>query len=164
MTINKAIFKCYCSELVYGFGRFIVITTSQLHENQKDIIPEGFIFGFDTSGIFQGIQVKYNYHTGDEKIANFDLQYMENEAQNQVRILIYKLQQEKYKETKDIDYLRKDFEFKECNKNFIISLKNSQEYSRELKQLTMWTINEELREYIAMILSFPRLSIETYNP
>ena len=164
MTKNEAIFKCYCSDLVYGFGRFIVITTSQLHKNQKDIISEAFIFGFDTSGIFQGIQVKYKYHIGDEKIANFDLQYMENEAQNQARILIYKLQQEKHKQTKDIDYLRKDFEFKECNKNSIISLKNIQDYSRELTQLTKWTINKELRKYIAMILSFPRLSIETYNP
>jgi hypothetical protein len=89
---------------------------------------------------------------------------MENEAQNQARILIYQLQQEKYKQTKDIDYLRKDFQFRECNKNSIISLKNTQDYTRELSQLTKWTINNELRDYIHMILSFPKLSIETYNP
>ena len=93
MAKDDALFKCYCSELIYWFGRFIVITTSQRHENQKDIIAEAFIFGFDTSGIFQGIQVKYKYHAGDEKISNFDLLYMENEAQNQARILIYKLLQ-----------------------------------------------------------------------
>lgn len=164
MSTNEALFKCYCSDFIYGFGRFIVITTSQRHENQKDIIAEAFIFGFDTSGIFQGIQIKYKYHTGDDKIANFDLQYMENEAQNQARILIYNLQQEKCKQTKDIDFLRKDFEFKGCRRNSIISLKNVQSYESELKQLTKWTINNELREYVVLILSFPKLSIETYNP
>ncbi len=164
MTKNKALFKCYCSNLIYGFGRFIVITTSQHYENQNDIIAEAFIFGFDTPGIFQGIQIKYKYHTGDEKIAKFDLEYMENEAQNQARILIYKLQEERYEQTKDIDLFRKDFEFKECRKNYIISLKNAQDYTRELEQLTKWTINNELHEYIVSILSFPKLSIENYKP
>jgi hypothetical protein len=164
MTTNESFFKCYCSDHTFGFGRFIVITTSQYHDNKKDIVAEAFIFGLDTSGIFQGIQVKYKHHTGDEKIANFDLQYMENEARNQARILIYKLQQDKYKNTKDIDFLRKDFEFKECDKNSIISLKNTQDYAQELAQLTKWTINSELSDYILIILSFPKLTIETYNP
>ena len=164
MSENKGLFKCYCSDLVYGFGRFIIITTSQYCENHKDIIAEVFVLGFDAAGLFQGNQIKYEYRMGDEKLVNFDLAYMENEAQNQARKLIFDFQQGKYKQTKDIDYLRRDFEFKECRRNSIISLKNTHGYEKELKQITKWTINDELREYIQLILSFPKLSIETYHP
>jgi hypothetical protein len=164
MSENKGLFKCYCSDFVYGFGRFIVITTSQYCENHKDMIAEVFILGFDTAGLFQGNQIKYEYRIGDEKLVNFNLAYMENEAQNRARYLIFNFQQEKYKQTKDIDYLRRDFEFKECRRNSIISLKSTHGYEKELRQITKWTINDELREYIELILSFPKLSIEPYNP
>jgi|GEM_PF-4633471 len=163
MIDNDALVKFYCSDFVYDFGRFVVITTSQYLKNHKDIIAEVFVLGFDTEGLFKDNQLIYKYSMGAEKIEIFDLAYMESEALNQARILIFKFQIEKYKQTKNIEYQRRDFEIKECKRSIIISLKNAFNYENELKVITKHTINYELREYIELILSIPKLTITSYN-
>jgi len=164
MSEKKALFKCYCSDIIYDFGRFVVITTSQYCENHKDIIAEVFVLGLDTEELFQGNQIQYRYKMGDEKLVDFDLSYMENQALEHARKLISYFQQERYKIAREVEYLRKDFEFEECGKSAILSLKHAHDYENSLRRITEWTVNDELREYLELILSFPKLSIKPYPP
>jgi hypothetical protein len=99
--------KFYLSDFVLGYGRFVVITTAQYIKDSKNIAAETFVFCLDSEKIFKGTSITYAYRDGDEKIADFDLHYMENEALGQAKLIINKLQLTKYQETKDLDYFKK---------------------------------------------------------
>jgi hypothetical protein len=155
--------KFYLSDFILGYGRFVVITTAQYVKDSKDIAAETFVLCLDSEGIFKGSSITYAYRDGDEKIANFDLPYMENEALGQAKLIIHKLQLTKYKETKDLDYFKKDYEFHECKSNVLISLKNIANYNKELKKIANLTKNNELKDYLKLILSFPKFTIKPYE-
>lgn len=135
----------YRSDLVLGYGRFIVITSSQQIEDCRDTIVETFVFGFDTQGIFESYR---------NIIAGNGIEFVQQEALTAVRNIIHKYQQDKYRETKDSEYINNDinfYEFKEADENVIILLKNKG-YRQKLEQIERDTNCAELSKYLKSIL------------
>jgi hypothetical protein len=155
-------YRVYCSDWLYGFGRFIVITTSQYEANGKDITSEAFVFAFDTAPQekrFNARIINYKANLETEGIINIDLKFMEEEAQRQARNLIYEYQYEKYKKTKDTDLMDRTFKLSLCDKDALISLKISGDYEPELRTIIKDSKSEDLKKYLSLILSLPKLEI-----
>lgn len=155
--------KYYLSNIVFGLGRFVVITTAEQVEN-RDIIAETYVFGLDTEGIFKGAFIHYQYHEGDENVTDIDLDFMEQEAMNQAKMIINELRISKYNETKEVEFLKNiSIDFQECRKEVIVTLKNRW-YREDLEQLLNDTQNLDFKDYLKAILAL-RVTVSTYeNP
>lgn len=40
-------FKVYTSQILYGLGRFLVITATGVRRKENDLIAESYLFGID---------------------------------------------------------------------------------------------------------------------
>lgn len=153
--------KYYVSDHLLGYGNFVVVTTAQEIPGTRDIIAEAWVFGLNIQGIFDGKVIKYSYRNGDEEVADIDLDFMEQQAQNAARNIISEYQRIKYDETKDIDYLKENIEFQDCKKDALITIKNNG-YRQELEHISKDTHSPELRKYLEQILAF-KIEIRPYG-
>jgi len=153
MSNAEEILNVYCSDLVEGYGRFIIITTSQFYKNGKDIISEVFIFGLDQD-FFQGQVIHYHYHEGDdEMIVPIDFSYMEKEATSQARNIINKLQHDYYQKNKDIDAMSRNFDFHKIEEINISQLRTRKSYVVNIQDIFRKTNSNRLKDYLTLILS-----------
>jgi hypothetical protein len=155
-------FNVYCSDWLTGFGRFVVITTSQYDTNGKDITSEAFVFGLDSAPTikrFTGQLIHYEDNPEARDVVNVDLLFMEEEAQRQARNMIYEYQYEEYTKTNRSELIDSGYKLLPCNKNILITLKVSGNYEAELQSIANDTRSSGLRDFISRILSFPKLDI-----
>lgn len=159
-------FNVYRSDWLYGFGRFIVITTSQYDINGADIISEAFVFAFDSvpqTKPFQAMMINYKSNPENKGKINIDIPFMEQEAQRQAMNCIYEYQYEEYNKSKDIDLIDKTFKLQPVKADALISLKINGDYEAELKSVVEYTKSDDLKKYITLILSLPKLEIKNYT-
>jgi hypothetical protein len=156
----KEIFNVYCSNWLYGFGRFIAITTSHQDSEGKDITSEAFVFLLDCTPQVKRFKAREINYTADPEThtEEINLITMEQEAQRQARNLIYEYQYEEYTKNKDINYMG-TIELARCSRDILISLKIGCGYEAELKSIADDTKSEELREYISRLIRLPKLVI-----
>ncbi len=153
-------FNVYCSDWLYGFGQFVVITTSQYIENGKDIRAEVFVFAGDTDTqvkCFKAKVINYKAKAETQGIVNIDLEFMKKEALRRARILIYQCQWAEYDKTKNKDLIDRTFQLEPCDKLTLIEI---DDYDTELKFIKERTKSEGLKQYISTLLSLPKLEIE----
>lgn len=159
-------FNIYCTDWLFGFGRFVVITTSQYDENGKDITSEAYILSFDTAPNvkrFKARSIHYRDNPETQDMIKIDTKFMEQEAQRQARNLIYEFQYQEYKKKSDPDLMDSSYNLVSCEQDVLITLKISGDYESELKSISDNTKAGGLKEYIDLILSFPKLEIRDYD-
>ena len=163
ITNNFKAYYSYYSDWLFGFGRFIVITTSQYDTSGMDIVAEAFVFAYDMAPQqkqFSGQRLVYKAKKEDKGISNIDLGFMENEARTCARNIIGQFQIKKYKKTKDSDLLDMSFKLNPCEKEVLISLKVSGQYREEMELITQKIKSEDLKKYLLLLLSFPEIEIK----
>lgn len=149
-------FNIYSSEWLHGFGRFIVLTTSQHVPNGKDITSEAYIFALDSPPAtkrFNKREIYYEYNSAAGDM-NADLSFMVEEAQQQARNMIYEYQYAEYEKNKDLALMNSSNKLIECQPNILLTLKTHGNYEEELKSIQAETKSDGLRKYISYILSF----------
>lgn len=156
-------FNVYCSEWVFGFGRFIAIITSKSDVNGKEMSAEVFVFAFDMAPQKIFSHRVMIYCEKPEVKGIIDLSFMEQMALQEARNLIYSHQYKKYMQTKDTRLMENTYKFVPADANLLITLKISGNYETELRFVMENTKSEELKKYISLILSFPRLEIKEYG-
>jgi hypothetical protein len=152
--INQ-LFRVYSRQLLYGVGRFLVVTTSQYDENGKNITAEVFVFAYDTAPEEKRFNIGGIKYTENPELhaPNIDLEYIERLAQQKAKNIICAHQLAEYRKTKEIEYIRdRPIELSRCDNAALIDLKYNG-YEAELKKDAEHSKSEELRKLINVILN-----------
>lgn len=140
-------FKVYCTDHVFEFGRFFgIIATS----SQKDgVIAEIYFFAPDVNPpIFEGL---IEHISSD--IIKADASFVEKEAPRQLKNLANKHQTKAYKKSRDIDIM-KPVVFHNTDSGALIDLKQIPKCATNLRAIAKDTSSTPLRNYIDHIFSW----------
>lgn len=142
-------FELYCSEHVYGFGRFFTIIAKS--EHRFGVIAEVYLFGSSIEGpIFDGMIITTPIELGDR-----DSNFVSREAIMQAENMAQRCQYEAYKKSKDRDLIISNpVNFHKVDNDILISIKQIPEHAKHLRGIAQDTKSAELTAYIQDIFSY----------
>lgn len=143
--------KCYSTELINGYGRFVALIAAEQIEETKDAKAEIYVFGLDTKAVYDNSSFEYLYREGDKDRVDVNLEFLTTDTLLHAKMLITRFQDTKFKETGNVDHIKQEAAFTDCKPETVITLGNLG-YKPQLEQIQKETHIAELRDYLGKTL------------